>query len=77
MAEWGEANKPKLLEGLALMERQVARMPFIAGEHFSSADITVLCAVDFMKPTRIKIPDEMVHLLHWHEEVSKRPSATA
>jgi len=77
VAEWGEANKPKLLEGLALMERQVARMPFIAGEHFSIADITVLCAVDFMKPTRIKIPDEMVHLLHWHEEVSKRPSTTA
>ena len=77
IAEWGEANKPKIIAGLMLMNDALAHHPFVAGEAFSIADITALCAIDFMKPTRIKVPDEMVHLLRWHAEVSARPSAAA
>ncbi len=77
IAEWGEANKPKVIAGLALLNDALAHYPFVAGEAFSIADITALCAIDFMKPTRIKVPDEMVHLLRWHAEVSARPSAAA
>ena len=77
IADWGEANKPKVMAGLALINYALAHHPFVAGEAFSIADITALCAIDFMKPTRIKVPDEMVHLLRWHAEVSARPSAAA
>lgn len=77
IAEWGEANKPKVMAGLMLINDALAHHPFVAGEAFSIADITTLCAIDFMKPTRIKVPDEMVHLLRWHAEVSARPSAAA
>ena len=77
VADWGEANKPKVMAGLALINEALAHHSFVAGNAFSIADITTLCAIDFMKPTRIKVPDEMVHLLHWHAEVSARPSAAA
>jgi glutathione S-transferase len=75
--EWAEVNRTKVLAGLGLMEQQLSKAPFLAGASFSIADITLLCAIDFMKPTRIQIPAEQVHLLRWHRDVSARPSALA
>ncbi len=74
---WGEANKPRVLEALAFLDRSLDGREFIAGDAFSIADITGLCAVDFMKPTRMRVPEEHVHLRRWHAAVSARPSAAA
>ncbi len=74
---WGEANKARGLKALALVDRELASRPFIAGDTFSVADITALVAVDWMKPARLSIPDELVHLQRWHAEISARPSAAA
>ena len=65
------------MEGLALLNEQLSKTLFLAGDAFSIADITALCAIDFMKPTKTKVPDEMMSLLRWHQEVSSRPSALA
>ncbi len=75
--EWGEANKPKAVEFLHILDRELAGREFIAGDAYSIADITGLVAVDFMKPARIKVPDECVNVLRWHQAVSARPSAAA
>jgi glutathione S-transferase len=77
VAAWGEANKPRALEILEFMDRELATRPFIAGDALSIADITALCAVDFMKPARIQRPPELKHLDRWHKEMSARPSAKA
>jgi glutathione S-transferase len=74
---WGEANKPRALEVLAIMDEELAKKRFIAGANYSIADITALVAVDFMKPARIERPKGLQHLARWHEEVSARPSAKA
>jgi glutathione S-transferase len=75
--DWTEANKPKMLESLRLINARLGETPFIAGDHYSIADITLLCAVDFMKPTKIKVPDDHTHLLAWYDKVNARPSAAA
>ena len=75
--EWGEANKPKAIAFLSILDRELADREFIAGDEFSIADITGLVAVDFMKPARIAIPDELANVLRWRETVSARPSAQA
>lgn len=75
--EWGEVNKPKAVEFMRLLDRELQTRRFIAGDAYSVADITGLVAVDFMKPARIAVPDECGHLLRWHAEVSARPSAAA
>lgn len=75
--EWGEINKPKAIAFLHLLDRELAGREFIAGNEFSIADITGLVAVDFMKPARIVIPDELANVLRWRETVSARPSALA
>lgn len=75
--EWGEANRPRVLTMLALLNKELATRSFIAGNEFSVADITALVAVDFMKPARIERPPEFTDLARWHEEVSARSSAKA
>jgi len=75
VAEWGEANKAKLFEALTLINERLEESPHLAGNELSIADITLLCAVDFMKPTRLRIPDDHHHLLRWHASVSARASA--
>ena len=75
--EWGEANKPKAVEFLHLLEGELAGREFVAGDAYSIADITGLIAVDFMKPARIQMPEECAHVRRWYQAVSSRPSASA
>ena len=75
--EWGEANKPKALEFLAMMDKELANRQFAAGDAFTIADITGLVALDFMKPARIAIPDDLTHVLRWYADLRARPSAQA
>ena len=77
IAEWGEANKPKALEFLALLDRELAGREFAAGDAYSIADITGLIAIDFMKPARISVPEELANVRRWHGALSARPSAGA
>ena len=74
---WAEANKPRVLEFVALLDRELVSRPFVAGDKFTVADITGLVAVDFMKPAKLAVPDELKNLKRWHAEVSARPSAAA
>ncbi len=77
VAAWGEANKPRVMEFLALLDRHLSGSRFIAGERFSIADITGLVGVDFLKPAKLALPDDMIHVRRWHGEVAARPSAAA
>ena len=73
--DWGEANKPKAMAFLELMNDELADRPFVAGDHFSIADISFLVAFDFMKVARLKCSEDLTHVWRWHSEVSARPSA--
>jgi glutathione S-transferase len=75
--EWGEANKPKALEFMHFLDSELARRRFVAGDDYSVADITAMIAMDFTKPTRISIPDDLTNLKRWYGEVKARPSADA
>lgn len=75
--EWAEVNKPKALEILKVLDEELGERQFVAGDTFSVADITALCAIDFMRPARITRPDGLKNIERWHAEVSARPSAKA
>ncbi len=77
VAAWGEANRPRVLEILQYLDEELGTRRYIAGDHYSVADITALVAIDFMKPARIQRPEGAKNLSRWHEEVSARPSAKA
>ena len=75
--QWGEANKPKVIEFLQLLDNELANREFAAGDTYSIADITGLVAIDFMKPARIQVPAELVNVIRWHTALRARPSADA
>jgi glutathione S-transferase len=76
--EWGEANKPRVREALALLDAHLADgRPYVCGEAYSVADITGLVAIDFMKPAKLTVPDEFAAVRRWHAAVTARPSAKA
>jgi glutathione S-transferase len=74
---WAEANKPRIAEFLIVLDRELADRPFVTGDRYTVADITGLVAVDFMKPAKLPVGDELKNLRRWHEAVSARPSASA
>ena len=75
--EWGEANKPKVLEFLAMLDGELASREFAAGDEYSVADITGMIAIDFCKPARIAVPEELTNVRRWHAALKARPSAEA
>ena len=75
--DWAEANKPRIIEFLHVLDGELKNTRFIAGDRYTVADITALCAVDFMKPAKVAVPDDCTNVKRWHADVSARPSAKA
>ena len=74
---FAEANRPRVAWFLQLLDGELAKREFIAGDRYSVADITALVAVDFMKPARLTIPEGAANVKRWHAAVSARESARA
>lgn len=74
---YAEAMRPRAFWFLELLDRELATREFIAGDRFSVADITTLVAVDFMKPSKMQMPENLGNVKRWHATVSARPSAKA
>ena len=77
VAAWGEANRPRVVNFLRFLDGELERRDFIAGDRFTVADITGLVGLDFMKPAKIAVPEELSNVRRWHERLSARPSAKA
>lgn len=75
--EWGNANRPKAEAFLQFLDQVLESRSFIAGEHYSIADITAFVSIQFMKPARIEMPEGLDHLARWYEQQAARPSARA
>ncbi len=58
-------------------DEQLATNAFVAGQAWTVADATALCAVDFAKWTDMDIPAECGNMRRWYDSVSSRPSAKA
>jgi glutathione S-transferase len=77
VAAWGEANKPRVTQFLRLLDGELKDRPFVAGADYTVADITAMVAVDFMRVSKLVVPDELANVKRWHAAVSARPSAAA
>ncbi|MFC5707391.1 glutathione S-transferase family protein [Aeromonas eucrenophila] len=75
--EWGEECKRNAQTWFDKLDARLAKIPYIAGERFTIADILALCTIDFGKVVELRIAPTQLHLQAWHERVSARPSAKA
>ena len=74
---WAEANKPRVMDFLTILDGSLKDRRFVAGDCYTVADITGLVCIDFMKPAKLAVPESLTNLKRWHAEVSARPSAQA
>jgi glutathione S-transferase len=59
-------------------DRLLMDTPFIAGETFSAADITMLVTIDFAaRAFDMPIPPACGAIRRWYDRVGSRPSAAA
>lgn len=75
--DYAEAQKKNAESTLAWLDQDLGDRPFIAGDRYTIADITALCAIDFGRVSKIKIAPDQKNLARWYETVSNRPSAKA
>lgn len=75
--EYGKEAGINASKYLNILERRLGVKPFIAGDAFSIADITALCALDFARVVDIRMKEEQTNLARWYETVSSRASAKA
>jgi glutathione S-transferase len=75
--DWGNKNSERAIATIWLLDRVLRDRKFIAGDVFSIADITTLCAMDFAIFVNIPIPEECLNIKRWYTEISSRPSAKA
>ncbi len=75
--EWGEVNRGRIVDELAFLDRHLNGRDFVCCDRFTNADITAMIGVDFLRPTRVAVPDDLVDLKRWHAAMQARPSAAA
>jgi glutathione S-transferase len=75
--EYGVEAGKQAQSFLNVLDERLALSPYIAGEHFSIADITALCAIDFGRVVKIKMTDQQVNLNRWYAMINERDSAKA
>ena len=60
---------------LRCLNKMLADRPYVGGQHFSSADETALCALNFARSVNISLPIDCIALRRWYASVSERPSS--
>lgn len=78
ITSWGEECGKQAQAFLPILEQQLSHHEFVAGDHFSVADITAVCAIDFGKAViQLDIGDEFPAISAWHQRMQARSSYAA
>ena len=73
-AEWGFRQRDKALKGMGYFDAVLKRQPFVAGESFSMADITVIGGMIFAGLVKLPVPTACEALHAWYARMRERPS---
>lgn len=72
-----ERGRKRTVQFFDRIEQRLEETPFLAGDNFSLADISLLAVTDFAGWVEITPQAGRPRLTHWYDRVSKRPSAQA
>ncbi len=75
--EWGEANRPKVLETMAIFDAQLVSNKYVVGDKYSIADITLFSALNFARVIKVQVPEELANLRRWYGTMMQRPAVQA
>ena len=72
--EWGFRQRDKALRGMRYFDGILQSQPFVAGEAFTMADITVIGGLIFAGLLKVPVPEECEALSAWYAMMQERPS---
>src|SRR5689334_17454309 len=72
--EWGLRQRDRAIKGMHYFDSVLRQQPFVAGEAFSMADITVIGGLIFAKLVQLPVPGECEALSAWYSRMQARPS---
>lgn len=75
--EWGMRQRDRALRAMGYFDTLLQQQPYIAGDAFSMADITVIAAFIFAAIVKLTVPMEFQALHAWHARMQQRPSVIA
>lgn len=77
-ADYGQAQKAKVLDYAARFDQLLQQQAWMAGERFTVADITAFCALEFGRLMKFNAGAAGFSALQaWRDRVAERPSAAA
>jgi glutathione S-transferase len=74
VTEWGKLCQIRAVEAMQRLNGELSGSRYIAGDRFTIADITAICAYQFLKPARIDLPENTPYLQRWFGQMMERES---
>lgn len=74
---WGHKQHTIASEGMHYFDKVLASSPYVAGDAFSMADITLFAGLGFADFAQVDIPADCENLLQWRARIAARPSVLA
>ncbi len=71
---WGEESRERLASFLPVVDKQLGKATWVAGDNFSIADITLWVLCGFLGRLELNIDDSLTNLKRWHQQMAQRPS---
>ena len=72
--EWGEKQRQNATATMEYLDGVLADNDYLAGPHFTMADITAFAGLVFADFAKVEIPANLTNLIAWRARVSARPS---
>ncbi|WP_159993323.1 glutathione S-transferase [Roseomonas sp. 18066] len=72
--EWGLRQRDKALRGMRYFDGVLQAQPYVAGDSFSMADITLAGGLIFAGLVTLEIPEGCDALAAWWDRIQQRPS---
>jgi glutathione S-transferase len=76
-ADWGRRQGDKAIAGMRYFDKVLRDRPYVAGDAFSMADITVLEGLVFAGFAQLAVPEDCTALIAWNQRLQERPSVKA
>ncbi len=74
MPEWGAICEGRARRMAGFINRELSQKPYIAGDRFTIADITLFSGINFGRIVKFKPWEEHENIARWRENLLQRPS---
>lgn len=80
-AAYGKEIAKAALGAAKLLDQRLQETPFLAGERYSIADVSLTAGLDFLMAVKVVLPEDLLEtapgLKRWHDTMKARPSYAA